>query len=132
VRELVANRIACLPHTINHPILTRIPEEEMRHEIHGSRDAIIQQTGQRVTAFAYTNGMPGDYDAATFRALRDGGFKMAFTLSAGPARPDTVRRYPYQIPRVFLSYRDTFEIFLMKLMGVPALTERPHFLEERA
>lgn len=130
VRELVAHRIACLPHTVTHPILTRIPEQAMREQIFASRDAILQQTGQQIATFAYTNGMPGDYDAATFRALRDGGFQTAVTLSPGPARADTVRRYPYQIPRIFLSYRDTFEIFLMKVMGVPALTERPQYIEE--
>jgi peptidoglycan/xylan/chitin deacetylase (PgdA/CDA1 family) len=132
VRELVANRVACLPHTVTHPILTRIPEQAMREQIFASRDAVVQQTGQQVATFAYTNGMPGDYNAATFRALRDAGFKAAVTLSPGPVRPETARRYPYQIPRIFLSHRDTFEIFLMKVMGVPALTERPQLIEERS
>lgn len=129
VRELVANGVACMPHTVNHPILTRIAVDEMRREIQDSRDKIIQETGQATIGFAYTNGMPGDYNQAVVQALRDFGYKTAFTLSAGPMRYASAKQHPFEIQRVFLSHRDTLEIFLMKIMGLPALTEKPQFIE---
>jgi peptidoglycan/xylan/chitin deacetylase (PgdA/CDA1 family) len=121
VRELAARGIACQPHTVNHPILTRIDPEQMRRELADSRDQIVEQTRQEIVAFAYPNGMPGDYDQNTLQALRDLGYRLAFTLSPGPVALKTVRERPLEIERIFLLYQDTLEAFIMKVMGADAL-----------
>jgi peptidoglycan/xylan/chitin deacetylase (PgdA/CDA1 family) len=121
VRELVANGVACQPHTASHPILTRVNYAEMQRQISESRVRVEAETRQPVSAFAYPNGTPGDYDENTFEVLRNTGYAMAFTLTPGPMRSQDVRRQPLEIRRVFLSYKDTFEVFVMKVAGLPAL-----------
>jgi len=129
VRELVDNGVACQPHTVTHPIMTRIPLEQRVEELKQSRDDLLEHTNQTVDTFAYPNGTPVDYDKETIMALHELGYKMAVTLSPGPERLATVKRYPMQIRRVFLSYRDTLDIFITKVMGLPALTTDDTYLE---
>lgn len=124
VRELVQNGIACQPHTVSHPIMTRIDLAEQKRQLAESRAAVEKETNQRVIAFAYPNGTPGDYDAATQQALRETGYRMAFTLTPGPMRPADARANPLEIRRVFLSYKDTFEVAVFKMLGGPALFPR--------
>jgi len=124
VRELVANGVACMPHTVNHPILTRIDTETARRELAESKAIIEQKTGQPCMGFAYPNGTPADYNETTFAILKELGYTAAFTLTPGPARLEQVRRLPFQIKRVFLIYKDSFEIFALKVMGLPAVAER--------
>lgn len=128
VRELVANGVACQPHTVTHPILTRIPDDEIQRELTESRDRIKSETGQSITAFAYPNGTPADYNKIAIETLQSLDYKVAFTLTPGPAKFGKVKQHPMQIPRVYLGRRDTFEIFVTKVMGLPALTDKTKFI----
>lgn len=128
VRELVGEGVACMPHTVNHPVLTRVSPEEQRAEIVGSRDRIREETGQDTVAFAYPNGGVADYDATTLSILREAGFGLSFTLVPGPMRAAMLQRHPLEIQRVFLSDRDSMERFIFKIMGVPALQEPAEFV----
>jgi peptidoglycan/xylan/chitin deacetylase (PgdA/CDA1 family) len=121
VRELVDHRVACQPHTVTHPILTRIAPQEVSYQLTESRARIEAETKQRGIAFAYPNGTMADYDSATIAALRECGYEMAFTLSPGPMPLNEVKRTPLTIRRAALQYKDTFDMFVAKLMGVPAL-----------
>ncbi len=131
VRELVSAGVACQPHTVTHPILARVKEDVQWREIVGSRDRIREETGQAITAFAYPNGGPGDYTVTTLHLLQEAGIETAFTLLPGPVRANTARRHPLEIPRVYLGGRDTTERFIYKVMGLPALLERPGFVGQR-
>ena len=128
VQELVDNGIACQPHTVSHPILTRIPEDEMRRQIVESRQHVLENSQQEVIAFAYPNGTTADYSPAAMQTLKDCGYDMAFTLTAGPMPFKEIRQYPYQIKRVYLSHKDSLEIFQTKVMGLPALIERGNYI----
>jgi peptidoglycan/xylan/chitin deacetylase (PgdA/CDA1 family) len=132
VRELVANGVACQPHTVTHPIMTRIDPDEVRRQLAESRARIEQETGQITTTFAYPNGTSADYNADTMQALRETGYTIAFTLTPGPMRIADVKQHPLQIARVFVGYKDSFESFVMKVMGLPALTSRPELVPEHA
>lgn len=50
-------------HTISHPILSRIPDNEIEREIVDSRRIIEEKLGHPVKTFAYPNGNPEDYNA---------------------------------------------------------------------
>ena len=117
VRELVANGVACQPHTVTHPILTRIPVEEMRWQLKTSRDRIITETEQEIIAFAYPNGLATDINASTQQALRDLGYKMAFTMAHGPIAIEQVHQHLFTIPRISPHYSDNFEAFLLRVHG---------------
>lgn len=117
-RELVANGHACQPHSINHPILTRIPPEEMRWQLEASRKRIISETGQDVVALAYPNGQTSDYNQATQEALQELGYSMAFTMSQGPILAQKASRKPFEIPRISGQRRDTLASFILKVNGL--------------
>jgi peptidoglycan/xylan/chitin deacetylase (PgdA/CDA1 family) len=121
VRELVAGGIACQPHTVSHPILTRLNPDQLQRELADSRAQVEQQTGQPAYAFAYPNGLQGDYDAHTMAVLRENGYALAFTLLDGPMRADAVRRNPLEIRRIHITHRDSFERFILKVMGMRRL-----------
>lgn len=129
VRDLVAGGVACQPHTHTHPIMTRISKEQVYDELRTSKTLIEQETDQQAIAFAYPNGMVGDFDETTFDVLRDLDYKVAFTLLSGPTSFAMVKQYPYQIKRIFLSHHDNFKQFVAKTMGVPALLGGEPFLK---
>jgi peptidoglycan/xylan/chitin deacetylase (PgdA/CDA1 family) len=131
VRELVAHQVACQAHTHNHPILTRITEVEIREELKRSSQLIAEETGQKISAFAYPNGTSSDYDERVFRVLSELNFQVAFTLLPGTMPAKDLKRYRFQIKRIFLSHTDGFDIFQSKMMGVPALLSREPYQLER-
>lgn len=61
VRMLVRQGFGIEGHTINHPILSRLPIEEAKAEILASRDRVTLETGIPSTIFCYPNGKKSDY-----------------------------------------------------------------------
>jgi peptidoglycan/xylan/chitin deacetylase (PgdA/CDA1 family) len=128
VRELVANGIACQPHTVTHPILSQIEYAEMYRQLTESRARIEAETGQTATTFAYPNGMPGDYTGMTLRALREAGYSMAFTHRTGPMHLCEAQQHPMEIARIPIDHGDTFEMFVMKVMGTFTRWQRASYV----
>lgn len=126
-RELVANGVACQPHTMTHPILTRIPLADVEQEVRASAERIVAETGVTISAFAYPNGTIHDYNPAIMQTVRELDIPLAFTLTPGPLRVRKLQRHVLEIPRMFLIYKDSFDVFVTKLMGLPALTEERRF-----
>lgn len=75
-------------HTINHPILSGLAEDEARHEIAGGKRALESVLGETVRYFAYPNGKPGvDYSARDVGLVREAGFEAAVSTEWGVAGP---------------------------------------------
>lgn len=70
-------------HTHSHPIMSRLPTHELRHEVRLCRDRILDETGRRPIHFAYTNGQRQDFNDAAKRILQEEGFEMAFSTIPG-------------------------------------------------
>jgi peptidoglycan/xylan/chitin deacetylase (PgdA/CDA1 family) len=117
-RKLSENGVQCQGHTVTHPILSRIDHGEVRWQLMQSRFDIERETGQPVTAFAYPNGRPGDYNDTAVGALQEAGYNMAFTYTQGALNADDVRQCHLRIPRLHIGYRDSLEIFAMKVPGM--------------
>jgi len=84
-------------HTVSHPILNRVPDQEARSEISLSRKHLEEITGAPVRLFAYPNGRPNeDFAHRHARMARELGFDGAVTTAWGVARGSTD---PYQLPR---------------------------------
>jgi peptidoglycan/xylan/chitin deacetylase (PgdA/CDA1 family) len=83
-------------HTVTHPILSRMSDEQAAREIAESREMIERSCGSPPRAFAYPNGQPDDYTAATIRLVQAAGFTCAVTTSFGlndrHTSPWTLRR----------------------------------------
>ncbi len=97
VRELADAGMEIGGHTVRHPILTELPDEQARAEIREGRDRLQQITGREVGVFAYPNGGPDrDYDQRHVAMVKDLGFCAAVSTATGVVAGDAD---PYQLPR---------------------------------
>ena len=93
-------------HTVSHPILAGLDEEQARSEIQGSKVTLEELLDAPVDLFAYPNGKPGvDYAPETVDIVRQLGFKAAVSTQWGVSRsgddPFQIRRFsPWDISRL--------------------------------
>lgn len=110
-------------HTVHHPILLKIADDEARKEIVDSKRQLEILTGREVTLFAYPNGIPGkDYGPAHVTMVREAGFRAAVSTSWGTSTPITDY---YQLPR-FTPWDDTPLRFAARMLHNCAVN-RPVF-----
>jgi peptidoglycan/xylan/chitin deacetylase (PgdA/CDA1 family) len=84
-------------HTVSHPILARLTDEQARQEIGDSKRFLEQLLGECITVFAYPNGKPGeDYSPQSVEVVRRLGFDAAVSTQWGASR---MRDDPLQIKR---------------------------------
>ena len=97
VRQLRAGGMLVGAHTVSHPILATLSDDEARHEIAACREHLQSLLGEPVMHFAYPNGRPGaDYNDESVRIVRELGFDSAVSTAPGAARSPTDR---FQLPR---------------------------------
>jgi peptidoglycan/xylan/chitin deacetylase (PgdA/CDA1 family) len=94
VRQLSESGHEIGSHTLWHPILTTMAEDERRHEIEGARKLLRQWTKREVTGFCYPNG---DFDSEVVRQLREAGHSYACTTQPGRNHEGTD---PFQLRRI--------------------------------
>ncbi|HSL41891.1 MAG TPA: polysaccharide deacetylase family protein [Anaerolineales bacterium] len=111
VREMQQGGIEFGAHTVHHPILTRIPLEQVCKEVEASKSKIEEETGKAVLGFAYPNGESSDLNRQIEKAVADSGIRAAFTLLNGPSPLSEVKRNPYAIRRIFISHRHSLPVF---------------------
>ena len=71
-------------HTVSHPILARLNDEEAKREIQNSKVFLEELLGERVGLFAYPNGKPGeDYSPQTVDVVRQLDFDAAVSTAWG-------------------------------------------------
>lgn len=122
VRALRQSGMQIGAHTVNHPILAILEDEEARAEIQNSRDHLQEVLDAPVPLFAYPNGRPGeDYTRRDVELVRDLGFRAAVSTAWGTSSQQTDC---FQIPR-FTPWDRTrlkFGLRLARNTSGPALT----------
>lgn len=84
-------------HTVSHPILARVTDDEAARQMAESRTRLEAIVGRSVDLFAYPNGRPGqDYGARDVRLARAAGFRCAVSTAPGAADRATDA---FQLPR---------------------------------
>ena len=83
IREMSKNGIDFGAHTVNHPVLTRVPISEAEEEIVKSKDTIEYKLGKPVTSFAYPFGNRTQYSVEFFEILEKYKFNCAVTAERG-------------------------------------------------
>ncbi len=97
VRQLHQAGMGIGGHTVNHPIIARMPAAAARQEIADGKQALETMIGAPVKLFAYPNGKPGqDYLAEHVAMARSAGFDAAVSTSWGAAAPGSDL---FQLPR---------------------------------
>lgn len=95
-----AREIAATPgmtigaHTVTHPHLARISDDQIREEVITSKQVVEKQIGKPVRFFCYPYG---DYDSRVIRSLKDAGYECSGTLVYGS---NTLKSDPFQLKRV--------------------------------
>lgn len=98
-------------HTLAHPHLPQLGDEELREELRDSRARIAERLGACDT-LAYPFGEWSDRVAT---AARDCGYRFAFSLPTGRGQR---RATPHSIPRINVDYRDDERRFGAKLSAL--------------
>ncbi len=85
-------------HTVSHPILARLTDEQVKEEIGSSKLFLEQLLNEPVVLFAYPNGKPGeDYSPRTVDVVRSLGFDAAVSTRWGVSGkaddPFQIRRF---------------------------------------
>lgn len=120
VREMRAGGMQFGAHTVNHPILARIPIERQRWEITESRKRIERELGEPINTFSYPVGGISSCSSETIDCLNQEGFQWAFRYGVG-FRPDPFDE-PLQIPRLAVEHTTPRTMFR-------ALTTLPRLFE---
>jgi len=115
-------------HTVNHPILTNIPENRVSAEIKTSKSMIEQKIKSKVTSFAYPNGHVEDFNDKTIKILKGNGFESAVTYIPGFVDADSDL---FKLNRVFVRYEDDMIVFKSKMIGMDIFFGRIYYFFNR-
>tara|TARA_R110002049_G_scaffold53223_7_gene148995 strand:- start:4 stop:990 length:987 start_codon:yes stop_codon:yes gene_type:complete len=97
VQSLARNGIAIGAHTVNHPILSSIDDEQAYREIQESKQSLEALLQASVDAFAYPNGRPElDYNTRHRDMVSELGFRAAVSTHWGVGSRESDH---YQLPR---------------------------------
>jgi peptidoglycan/xylan/chitin deacetylase (PgdA/CDA1 family) len=95
LRELAERGVEIGSHTVTHPRLTKLTDDELDRELRDSRERIADELRRPCRFFAYPYG---DEDARVRASTRRAGYEAAFALRSQPDR--------FAIPRIDLYWRD--------------------------
>jgi peptidoglycan/xylan/chitin deacetylase (PgdA/CDA1 family) len=93
LRQMQAAGMEVGSHGVHHRMLAKLPVEDMRGEVFGSKAAIERELGTRVDVLSYPVGGPDAYDAKVIQAVRDAGYRLACSYQAGAEHAPEARRY---------------------------------------
>jgi len=103
IGEIAQDPLATIgAHTVNHPILAKLPPAKVMSELKMSRATIESALGVTPVHFAYPFGRADDAAQREFRIARDLGFKSALTTRPGVLFPDHVNHL-WSLPRISLN-----------------------------
>ena len=96
IREMHRSGIEFGSHTVTHPVLSRIPHDEIARELRESKRELSEHLDAPVYTFAYANGHAADYNNQVKKLLKETGYLCAVNCEAGFNR---VFSDPYEIKR---------------------------------
>lgn len=97
IRQMIERGLDVGSHSISHPILTKLDENQLAQELKQSREKLQQEIGRPVDVFCYPNGEDTDFDQRVQEWIKHSGYRYA--VSAFPSRHPIsdnwcINRYP--------------------------------------
>jgi peptidoglycan/xylan/chitin deacetylase (PgdA/CDA1 family)/glycosyltransferase involved in cell wall biosynthesis len=80
IREMHRHGVQFGSHSLTHPSLPQLSDNELRREVADSKSRLEDLLGSEVTSFAYPYG---DVDARVRAAVAEAGYRFAFTVNPG-------------------------------------------------
>jgi len=74
IAAMAENGIEIGCHSKSHPILSKLPIDELDSEIAGAKEILERKLGRKVVSFCYPNGMPADISPAVVESVANAGF----------------------------------------------------------
>jgi len=108
-------------HTVTHPILSSVTDEESWDEVTRSRAQIEEGIGQTVNCFCYPNGMPGDYRPSQVKQVQKAGYACSVIAESGMVETNSD---PYRLPRIGMARKVSPEQISKHLDGFAYYQER--------
>ena len=103
IAELAADPLVTIgAHTVNHPMLAKLPEKLVRSEMDLSRSVIEAALGTQPAHLSYPIGDPTSAGPREFRIAAELGFKSAVTTRPGVVFPEH-RQQMTALPRISLN-----------------------------
>ena len=96
-------------HTMNHVKLAQVDNDKAITEVKKSKYTLEQAIGNIINSFSFPHG---DYNNDVIEIVSQAGFTNAMTCIDGYANDATSA---FEIPRKYITYFDTLEIFKAKL-----------------
>ncbi len=115
LRKLANEGVTLAPHTQTHPIMNHIPPGAMQNEAVGSLHDLQREIGVTPPVFAYPSGF---YNPEVVEALKNAGFKLAFTTERGINNLSQVD--PLQLQRINVGAQTTIPILRTQLLSLSA------------
>lgn len=118
IANLSRNGIEIGGHTITHPILAKLNDDDARYEIEENKRVLEEIIGKKIEFFAYPNGkVKSDFNLRHVQMVSDAGYTAAFTTAFGTAAKvsdifQIPRSRPWDLTPFFFSMRLLF--WLMK------------------
>lgn len=108
-------------HTVTHPILSSVTDEESREEISRSRAQIEEGIGRSVKSFCFPNGMPGDFRPSQVQQVKEAGYVCSVVAQSGMVG---VGCDSYQLPRIGMARKSSPVEIAKVLDGFAYLEQR--------
>ena len=109
-------------HTVTHPILSSVTDEESWKELTLSRAQVEEGIGRKVSSFCFPNGMPGDYRPSQVEQVEQAGYACSLISQFGMVAYASDR---FRLPRIgaarksklpeFSKYVDGFAYYQQKV-----------------
>lgn len=114
LREMARAGMTIGSHTVTHPILASLPDDEAMQELVDSKRDLEDVLQAPVEHLAYPNGMgvPINFNAGTARLAREAGYRSASTSLRGPVARQSD---PFALPRQGINDRLDFPAFAFKV-----------------
>jgi peptidoglycan/xylan/chitin deacetylase (PgdA/CDA1 family) len=112
IRALAAEGVRFASHTRTHPLLTRIPVDDVRRELVTARGDLERELGSTPAAIAYPAGA---FDDQVVRMAREAGYGLGFTTVRG-VNPMGIAD-PLRLRRINVGRGTTSPIFRGQLTG---------------
>ncbi len=123
VRDMSANGMVIGGHTVNHPLLSRIPKEQQRQEIGECAARIAQETGKRMEYFAYPVGGRDSFNEDTKACLLEYQVRYAFSYYGGFI---TEASQQFDMPRVAIEQDTDPDLFRAMVQLPQVFCRRPY------
>lgn len=101
-------------HTHTHPILSKIPLEEAKKEIHRSKTILEDILREKTNLFVYPFGQLNTFNKNIISILKEEKFQLACSTIWGSNNKNT---NPFVLRRIRIDHQDTLEDFKAKIQG---------------